>query len=211
MNNIDRMVEELKDFKQFARGYLQYLSDLFQRLDMDALEKFLKELEDARKSGKTVFIIGNGGSAGTASHMANDFGFGLRSHPQTPFKVMSLTDNVPVISALANDVGYEQIFLRQLQLYAKPGDKLIVITASGNSPNLLSASRWFKQYGGKVLGLLGFDGGQMLGLCDAAVVVKTPKGEYGPVEDIHMILDHLLYSWLWSKERRQSMMTGGMI
>ena len=201
MNNLERMLEEKKDFKEFARSYMEYLAGLCSSLDFEALEMFTRELEDARRKGQTVFVIGNGGSAATASHITNDLGFGTRQHAENPLRVLSLTDNVPVLTALANDVGYEQVFVRQLQLYAKAGDKLIVITASGNSPNILEGARWFKKSGGKVLGLLGFDGGEMLKLCDVAVVVSTPKGEYGPVEDVHMILDHLLFTWLWTKER----------
>jgi len=204
MNNLDRMIDDAKDFQQFAQGYMAYLAKLCETLDFKALEIFVKELEDARQNNQTVFVIGNGGSAATASHIANDLGFGVRRHVENPLRVLSLTDNVPVLTALANDVGYEKIFTRQLQLYAKPGDKLIVISASGNSPNLIEATRWFKKSGGRVLGLLGFDGGEMLKLCDVAVLVVTPKGEYGPVEDVHMILDHLLHTWLWSKEKRMS-------
>ncbi len=203
MNNLDRMMEETKDFKLFARSYMAYLAKICDGLDFGALEMFTKELEDARRHRQTVFVIGNGGSAATASHIANDLGFGVRRHTKNPLCVLSLTDNIPVLTALANDVGYEQIFVRQLQLYAKAGDKLIGISASGNSPNLLEAARWFKKSQGRVLGLLGFDGGEMLKLSDVAVVVRTPKGEYGPVEDVHMILDHLLFTWLWSKERRK--------
>jgi D-sedoheptulose 7-phosphate isomerase len=201
MNNVEKMVTENASFDSFAKAYFAYLTELMQGFDIKSLEAFMGELEDARAKNKTVFIAGNGGSAATASHMANDLGFGTRHHPKNPFKVMSLTDNVPVLMALSNDVGYEQVFLRQLQLYASSGDRLILISASGNSPNLVAAAKWFKAHGGKVLGLLGFDGGELKGLCDAAVIVKTPKGEYGPVEDMHMILDHLIYTWMWTRSR----------
>ena len=202
MGNIDQIVMENKDFKTFARAYMHYMSQLLAGLDLGALERIVNELEDARKNGKTVFIIGNGGSASTASHMANDLGFGVRRHTEPSLKVVSLTDNCAVLTALANDVGYEQIFLRQLQLYYRGGDKLIVISASGNSHNLILAAEWVRQQGGKVLGLLGFDGGKLKGMCDIPLIVTTPKGEYGPVEDVHMIIDHLLYTWLWWKIRK---------
>ncbi len=203
MNNLDRMMEEAQDFKSFAQSYFSYLAKLCQGLDLKALDAFRKHLQEARREQRTVFVIGNGGSAATASHMANDLGFGVRRHVKQPLKVLSLTDNLSTMTALANDVGYEQVFVRQLQLYAKPKDVLIVISASGNSKNLLEAARWFKRSKGTVLGLLGFDGGKLLKLCAAAVVVRTPVGEYGPVEDVHMILDHLLHTWFWTKERRQ--------
>lgn len=201
MNNVERMIKESKNFKVFVRSYFRYVSGLMDSLDVDSVDDFLTELEDARVNNRMIFIVGNGGSAATASHMANDLGFGTRCHPEKPLRVMSLTDNTPIIMALANDVGYDQIFLRQLQLHFHPGDKIVVISASGNSPNLIVAVQWFRAQGGKVLGLLGFDGGKLKELCDIAVVVQTPKGEYGPVEDVHMILDHLLYIWFWSKVR----------
>jgi len=202
MSTIDKIVTESKDFKAFARSYAQYMSKLLAQLDLNAIEDIANELEDARRNKKTVFVIGNGGSASTASHMVNDLGFGVRQHIEPSLKVVSLTDNCAVLTAIANDVGYEQVFLRQLQLYSHPGDKLIVISASGNSPNLIVAARWVKEQGGKVLGFLGFEGGQLKGICHSSVVVSTPKGEYGPVEDVHMILDHLLYTWLWWKIRK---------
>jgi len=204
MSNIEKMIDEQKDFRSFARAYTQYLSKLLSELDLNALERVVKELEDTRKNKTTVFIIGNGGSAATASHMVNDLGLGVRAHIEPSLKAFSLTDNVAVLTALANDVGYEQIFLRQLQLYFRPGDKLLVISASGNSPNLIVAAEWVRKQGGKVIGLLGFDGGKLKGICDVPLVITTPKGEYGPVEDVHMMLDHLIYTWLWGKIRKEA-------
>jgi D-sedoheptulose 7-phosphate isomerase len=135
--------------------------------------------------------------------MVNDLGFGVRAHVEPSLRVVSLTDNVAVLTALANDVGYGQVFLRQLQLYFRPGDKLIVISASGNSPNLIVAAEWVRKQGGKVIGFLGFDGGKLKHICDIPLVVVTAKGDYGPVEDVHMILDHLVNTWLWGKIRRE--------
>jgi D-sedoheptulose 7-phosphate isomerase len=204
MSNIEKMINEQKDFKSFARAYAQYISKLLSELDLNALGRVAQELEDTRKNKTTLFIIGNGGSAATASHMVNDLGLGVRAHIEPSLKVMSLTDNVAVLTALANDVGYEQVFLRQLQLYFRPGDKLMVISASGNSPNLLVAAEWVRKQGGKVIGLLGFDGGKLKDICDIPMIVATPKGEYGPVEDVHMILDHLVYTWLWGNIRKEA-------
>ncbi len=195
MNTLRDILSQGKDFKFFAKSYARYIAGLLEELDVDSLEGIYKGLVTARKGGNKVFVIGNGGSAATASHIANDFAFGPREKNDTPFQVISLTDNASVLTAIANDLGYENIFLRQLQVYFKSGDKLLVISASGNSPNLIAAAQWVKGQGGQVFGFLGFDGGKLKGICDASVVVKTPKGEYGPVEDVHMILDHLLTSW----------------
>ena len=199
MKPLEHLFEKGRSFKDFTRAYTGYVTHLLEGLDVESLERLLIGLREARKQGNTVFVIGNGGSAATASHFANDFSFGSKDKDPVPLKVVSLADNLSVVTATANDLSYEQIFLRQLQVYYRPGDRLLVISASGNSPNLVLAAEWVKGQGGKVYGFLGFDGGKLKSLCDAAVVVRTPKGEYGPVEDVHMILDHLLALWFHSR------------
>ena len=202
MKNIENLVSETIDFEKFAKGYFDHITELLKALDVSRIKEFIDELEGARDDQRTVFFVGNGGSAATASHMVNDLGFGSRVHIDPPFRVLSLTDNVAAMTAVANDTGYENIFIRQLQMYYRPGDKLVVISASGNSPNLVQAAKWVKEQGGKVIGFLGFDGGKLKEISDISIIVKTPKGEYGPVEDVHMILDHLIYTWIWHKKRR---------
>jgi D-sedoheptulose 7-phosphate isomerase len=201
-NSIGGLIADSKNIEGFAKGYFKYLSDLLSNMDTTTIKEFVDELERSQKEQTTVFFAGNGGSAATASHMVNDFGFGTRIHVDPPVRVLSLSDNVSAITAVANDTGYDNIFIRQLQVYYRHGDKLVVISASGNSPNLVRAAEWVKGKGGKVLGFLGFDGGKLIDICDVAVTVKTPKGEYGPVEDVHMILDHLIYTWIWHAKRR---------
>ena len=205
MSNVIQLYKGAKDAQDFAIKYLDYLSSLLKKLDTKAIAAFIEELEDARQKDRTVFIIGNGGSAATSSHMANDIGLDVfkKSGTAKPYRIMSLTDNVPVMTAIGNDDGYNNLFLYQLQIHYRPGDKLVVISASGNSPNLISAAQWVKQQGGSVLGLLGFDGGKLKDMCDVIILAETPKGEYGPVEDIHMILDHLIYTWIWRKKRQE--------
>jgi len=197
MNNLDRFVSEAKNVQDFAKTYFNYLGKLLNEIDTEAISEFIKELETARAQRNTVFIIGNGGSAATASHMANDFGIGAgNSDKEIPFCVLSLTDNVAGITAIANDSGYDEIFVYQLRTQYRPGDKLVAISASGNSPNVIAAAEWMKQRNGTVIGLVGFDGGKLKIYSDILIHIKTPKGEYGPVEDAHMILDHLIYTWL---------------
>ena len=201
MNNIENLVNNAQNVQQFAEEYFEYISELLKQIDTGKIKDFIEEMEDARDNQNTVFFVGNGGSASTASHMVNDLGLGSRVHIDPPFRVLSLVDNIAAITAVANDTGYDNVFTRQLQMYHKPGDKLVVISASGNSPNLIQAAEWVKKQGGKVIGLLGFDGGKLAQISDTSIIVKTPKGEYGPVEDVHMILDHLIYTWIWHKKR----------
>ena len=114
--------------------------------------------------------------------MSNDIGFGIikKTGTKIPFKVLALTDNNSVITAISNDVGYEYIFINQLKIHYKEGDKLVVISASGNSKNLILAAEWVKSMGGKVIGMLGFDGGELRKICNLSIIVPSIPGEYGP-------------------------------
>ncbi len=201
MNNVERIYYESNNAEQFAKGYLVYLSKLLNQIDVSMIVSIINELEEVRKGNNTVFIAGNGGSATTASHMACDIGMSImrKSKTKKPFRIFSLTDNVSLITAIANDAGYNNMFINQLQIFYNQGDKLIAISASGNSPNIVAAAEWVKARGGKVIGLVGFDGGRLKDICDIVIHVNTPKGEYGPVEDIHLVVDHLIASWLQNK------------
>jgi len=202
MNNLERMVFDAKDIHEFSTNYIIYLTKLLERIDTNAIEACIEELEIAHKEQNTVFIIGNGGSAATSSHMANDLGtLACNDERDKPFCVLSLTDNVAAITAAGNDFGFEDIFIRQLQTVYKPGDRLIVISASGNSENVIATAKWVKHRNGKVIGLVGFDGGKLKDYCDILIHIETPKGEYGPVEDAHMVLDHLISTWLHYRKR----------
>lgn len=205
MNNITRLFNGSKDPEEFVKGYLSYISELLSKIDTKSIAQIIEELNKARKEGAVVFVAGNGGSAATASHIANDIGLDVlkKTGTKVPFRIHSLTDNIPVLTAIGNDDGYDNLFLYQLKIHYRPGDRLIVISASGNSPNVIKAAEWVKEQGGIVIGLLGFDGGKLKELCNVAVVVETPKKEYGPVEDIHMVLDHLISCYLIESGTRE--------
>jgi len=193
MNKIDKIYSE--DIVQFSKLYFDYLKEIFDKIDLVEVKKFVELLLAARESGATVFFVGNGGSAATASHFANDLAFGTKEYDK-PFRVMSLTDNVPVITALGNDNGYDEIFIRQLKIYGKKDDLVVGISASGNSQNIISAFEYALTAGITTIALTAFDGGKMKEVADYGVHVPTEKGEYGPAEDVHMILDHLIGNYL---------------
>lgn len=193
MNNIDKFYTA--DPVAFAGAYLEYLSKVLKDIDVKEIGQFVRTLLDARERGATVFFIGNGGSAATASHFANDLSIGTNSYDK-PFRVVSLTDNVAILTAVGNDFGYEEIFLRQLRVLAKPGDVVVGISASGNSPSILRAFEYAKSAGIKSVGLTSFDGGKMKAMADEGIHVPTAPKEYGPAEDAHMILDHLVGAYL---------------
>lgn len=201
MSIVEKLFKDTGDVRKFAAGYLQYISKLLGEIDVEAVAAFIEQLEKARQEGKNVFIIGNGGSAATASHMANDLGtdFLKKSGSDLPLKAFALTDNTAVMLAVANDDGYEKLFVNQLKVHYRTGDRLIAISASGQSPNIVTAARWVKEKDGVVISLVGFDGGQLKNISDVVIHVKTQKGDYGPVEDVHMIMDHLVALWLQYK------------
>jgi len=198
MNNLEKIYKQSGSVERYAKGYFSYLSELLNQIDSREIVTLINELEAARKNENTIFVAGNGGSAATASHLANDIGVDVYKKGRTSpgFKVLALTENVSVMTAISNDEGFHNLFVNQLKIHYRPGDKLIVISASGNSANLVEAAKWVKAQGGRVIGLLGFDGGKLKELCDLSIHIKTPQGEYGPVEDIHLILDHLISSYL---------------
>jgi D-sedoheptulose 7-phosphate isomerase len=193
MNNLDRIYS--KDPVVFAKAYFDYLIEVLKKIDTTAVGQFIETLLDARARDANIYFIGNGGSAATASHFANDIAIGTNSYAR-PFRAVSLTDNQAVITAIANDFGYEDIFLRQLQVLGRKGDVLVAISASGNSSNLVKAMEYANTVGIKTVAITAFDGGKMKKIADEGIHVITGAKEYGPAEDSHMILDHLVGAYL---------------
>ena len=204
MNNIEKVYQVSNSAGTFAQGYFSYLKQVLDSISPESIDQLVAEFEAARATGATIFVAGNGGSATTATSMANDIGFDILKKTDTdkPFRVLALTDNTSVITAIANDVGYENIFINQLKIHFRPGDKLLAISASGNSPNVVAAAEWIKQQGGRVIGFLGFSGGKLKEISDVVLHVKSEAGEYGPVEDAHLVLNHILAHWFQYKLKK---------
>ncbi|HJO69661.1 MAG TPA: SIS domain-containing protein [Rhodospirillales bacterium] len=198
----DAIYRDAPEPAAFARAYLKRLNDVLAGLDLDAVAGFVEILLDARERDGRIFFIGNGGSAATASHFANDLAIGTRAR-EVPFRAISLTDNNAVVTAIANDDGYDAVFVQQLEVLARPGDVVVAISASGNSPNVLRAVEWANGHDAITVGLIGFDGGKLGKLARHVVHVPSETGEYGPVEDAHMVLDHLIANYLISRLRAE--------
>jgi len=179
---------------EFSDNYLKYLSSLIEKLDRNEIASFVDHVLSIRDYNKSIFFLGNGGSASTASHFVNDISLGSRQF-EKPFRAISLCDNQAVITAIANDDGYENIFLQQLQTQAKPGDSMVCISASGNSQNLVKAVEWSKANGIYTISLTAFDGGYLKQHTDLNIHVPTKIGEYGPAEDLHMVICGLIGSY----------------
>ena len=193
MNNLDRIFT--KDPVAFAGAYLDYLTSVLKTIDAREIGQFIETLLDARERGATIFFIGNGGSTATASHFANDIAIGTNSY-EKPFRAVSLTDSNAIITAVGNDFGFEEIFVRQLRVLGRAGDVVVAISASGNSPNLIRAFDYAKSIGIKTVAITAFDGGKIKQMADEGVHVPTAPKEYGPAEDAHMVLDHLVGAYL---------------
>jgi len=179
----------------FIKDYIEKLTYILNNLDTNEIVEIKDALELTIKNNSKIYILGNGGSAATSSHMANDLSVGLKLRDIRNFDVESLSDNSSICTAIANDIGYENIFYAQLKNKIKKDDVLIAISCSGNSANIIKAVEYAKNIGTTIIGMTGFEGGKLKELSDINFHVQTSKGEYGLVEDAHMILDHILYSY----------------
>lgn len=178
----------------FARQYLDYVAEILTHVDEVAVETICDALLAVRAAGGVVYLCGNGGSAATASHFANDLMVGVGGEP--PFRAISLASNVPLLTCLSNDHGYEEVFARQLAGRVGSADALVAISASGESENVLRAVRCANAAGARTIGLTGFDGGQLRPLVDIGLHVRSATGEFGPVEDVHMVIEHAIVNFL---------------
>ena len=182
------------DREGFARGYVEGLTKVLRALPLGDLGRAMEVLERAASEDRTVFIAGNGGSAATASHMANDFLKGTQMQGGPGIRAIALGDGLALLTATANDISYDEVFALPLRRLARRGDVLVVITGSGNSRNILRAVATASELGVTTVGFLGKGGGQVRDMLDVEVTV--PSDDYGPIEDVHMCFDHLLTSWL---------------
>jgi D-sedoheptulose 7-phosphate isomerase len=176
--------------KTTITDYLNELKSVIGDFPLTELSQLAKLLLEKREKS-TLFIAGNGGSASTASHMATDLGVGSLSR-RNPVRAISITENNSVISAVSNDLSYDQIFATQIRLLAAPGDILICFSASGNSPNIIEAINVAKNLGIYTVAITGFNGGLARKQADLSIHIETREGSYGVVEDVHLTISHIL-------------------
>ena len=174
--------------------YLDDVSGLLAEVSREDIHKIVGLVMDAYQTGKQVFIMGNGGSAATASHLACDLQKGISSMGPKKFKVMALTDNIPVMTAWANDADYSEIFAQQLDTWVQPGDLVIGISGSGNSPNVIKGMELANNKGAITAGLAGFEGGKLAQVAKHSVTVHSDNMQH--IEDVHMVLSHLIFRYL---------------
>ncbi|MFQ5435406.1 MAG: SIS domain-containing protein [Anaerolineae bacterium] len=176
----------------YIQWYLDEVGNILRRIPADKIEQIINLLKRARLERRQIFLIGNGGSGATASHFANDLLKSTVATGKPRIKVIALTDNVPVMLAYANDCGYETIFAEQLDALAEPGDVLAAFSGSGRSPNVLRALDLARQRGLTTIGFTGRDGGEMPPRCEVCLIAPCQPMEQ--IEDVHMVLTHLIYS-----------------
>jgi len=181
------LTEPISDYLAETRAALDGLS-------VQEIRAFIEALEQAYRDGRQVLIIGNGGSAASATHLAVDLSKTVLGRPVNRgakrFRALALTTDVSVLTAWANDFSFDDVFAEQIEALGQPGDLLVVITGSGNSPNVVAGAVTAKRLGMRAIGLLGFDGGRVKDLLETHILVRSD--DYGHVEDMHMVLVHLV-------------------
>ncbi len=178
--------------KEAIDNYFNLLKQSVDGLDRSAIESFIDLLLEARKNGNNIYIMGNGGSAATASHFTCDFNKGLSYKKDIRFKMICLNDNIATMLAYSNDLGYENVFEEQLKNFLKKDDVVIGISGSGNSKNILNAVEYANELGAKTVGLTGFDGGKLKDIVDVSIHADINNMQVA--EDVHMMICHMLYS-----------------
>ena len=185
---------------EFINSYKDNLINLYDSIDVDMLESIVTAVVTAFKNGNTLYIAGNGGSAATASHMQADFQFFVRYFTDFRPKIVSLTNNIPLMTAISNDNSYEDVFVEQMKGMFNKSDLFLAISASGNSPNVVKAVKYAKELGGKTIAFCGFTGGKLKEISDMPLYTPNKDKDYGPIEDLHMILVHVLVNFLCKDE-----------
>ncbi len=185
-----------------AEGYIAQVKGLLDALNVQDVDRLTTRLEDCWRNGKRVFLIGNGGSASTASHIVNDLQKCIHLESGKPLKALCFADNTALVLAWGNDTAYDNIFAPQVECWAEPGDLLIAISGSGNSANVLRAVEEAERRGARTFGLAGYMGGELAAAADECIVVGSTNMQQ--IEDIHMVILHMAFSLLRERVRTRS-------
>lgn len=184
------------DYTAELNEYLRREVEVINSLDIDSVNKVMNVLEEARNSGRRIFVCGNGGSASTASHYCCDFNKGISEPLEKKYNFECLNDNIPTMMAVANDIGYEEIFRYPLKCKMNKKDIFIGISGSGNSMNVINAMGYAKEIGGTTIAIVGYSGGKLKEIADYCIHVNVDNMQIA--EDVHMILDHLMMTVLFN-------------
>ena len=195
---------------ELIRSHLAKTIESINSLDESKLTFFVEKIMETIAKKNTIFFAGNGGSASTASHFVNDLltAYTYEQTVERPFthkkaKVQSLTESTGIVTGLTNDFNFDDIFVNQLRTISDVGDMLVIITASGNSQNLLNAVSYANENGIFTVAIVGFDGGKVSKMAQLVIHAKTDKGDYGPAEDVHLVINHAVASLIRDKLYRK--------
>ncbi len=190
------------NFKNAIKEYYEREIRVIQNLDLDEINDAMNAIYNAYQKQGTIYVCGNGGSAATASHMQNDFNKGISEYVENKFRFYCLNDNYPTVMAIANDIGYEEVFRFQLLNKLNKNDLFIGISGSGNSKNVLNAAEYAKECGVKIIGITGYKGGKLKEMADYKMHVAEEDMQID--EDVHMTFDHMMmkifYNFLTKEE-----------
>jgi D-sedoheptulose 7-phosphate isomerase len=178
------------DYKSYIETYFFRLKNTIEKISFESINEVINILAKAKNENHTIFIMGNGGSASTASHFACDFNKGLSFPNQKRYKFICLNDNVPTMMAYGNDISYDDIFVEQLKNFFQPGDVVIGISSSGNSANVIKAIEYANKNNGITIALTGFNGGKIFSYANHNI--NIPVNDVQIAEDLHMVLDHCM-------------------
>ena len=190
------------DYTNQIQEYINLEIETLKKLDINAINEAMNLIHDTYEKEGTIYVFGNGGSSATASHYQNDFNKGISEYVEKKFRFLCLNDNIPTVMAIANDIGFEEIFRFQLKNKLKKDDIILAISGSGNSKNVLNAVEYAKECGNKIIGMTGYNGGKLSQLSDVSLNASVMSMQV--TEDIHMIYDHLImiifYKTMCNKE-----------
>ena len=203
MSIIKNSFESSTDFGEFLNKYIDFYVDAVKKLKTHDFTPFMDLIYQCHKDGKKIIIFGNGGSAANATHLSTGFSFITRSWDR-PIKSMTLAADPILLTSLANDFAFEDVFYRQLQVHLEPGDLVLALSVSGKSKNVLKAVRYAKDCGNKIVSLTGSNGGELKGLSDISVHIESDETLFGVTEDVHMVLGHALTYFLEYHLKKQS-------
>lgn len=186
----------------YAQAYIAHMTDVLRSIDADSVAKAAGIIERCAEDDKTFFVMGNGGSGAVAAHWINDLGANTVVPGKPGFRTISLSDNPCAITAIANDATYGEIFSLQLAAAMRPGDVVLALSVSGNSPNILRGVDYANEHGGITIGCTGMTGGELMRRAGVSIHVPSTKDEYGPVEDVFSVVMHIIQTYISMRRGR---------
>jgi len=180
----------MNSYNEHFSNYFDKVTETLGKVDIESVNKFIEKIYECYNKGNTVYIFGNGGSAATASHVTGDFMKGISYGLEKRFKVVCLNDNIPAITAISNDLTYDEVFYEQLKTYLKKDDVVVGISGSGNSVNVIKALNYAKELGSTIVGFCGYKGGKLREMAD--ILIYAPVNDMEITEDIHIIIFHAI-------------------